>query len=197
MKLSSTPATGGTWPAPTPRSPAATAAAAGAAAALGRRAATTADTDGPPAAATGGAAPAIPPRPPADPFGLDRLSTTGLAQRQGPATAPGAGRPGEGRVSAEDAATDAAVDALFSAIDTDGDGTLSADEVQGLHEALAHAGGDPALPPPGPPRAPADDAATAQFSAALQDLAQQYAQVMADAGASGTVTIGLSVSLDA
>ena len=47
------------------------------------------------------------------------------------------------------------------------------------------------------PISPAGDAVTAQFSAALQDLAQQYAQVMADAGASGTVTLGLSVNLDA
>jgi hypothetical protein len=169
------------------------AATAGAAATIGRRTATTADAADPPPRTASSPAAASPPRPPADPFGLDRQSTTGLAQRQGPAAPPAAASLDQGRVSAEDAATEAAVDALFSAIDTDGDGTLSADEVRGLDEALAQATGDRGPPPP-PPSA---DTANAQWSAALQDLARQYAQVMADTGASGTVTVGLSVSLDA
>lgn len=192
MNVSSPPSASGTRPTPTPRSPVAMAATAGAAATIGRRTATTADAADPPPRTTSSPAAASPPRPPADPFGLDRQGTTGLAQRQGPAATPIAARPDAGRVSAHDAATEAAVDALFSAIDTDGDGTLSADEVRGLDQALAQATGEGGPPPP-----PAADGANAQLSAALQDLAQQYAQVMAGTGASGTLTLGVSVSLDA
>ena len=144
-------------------------------------------------------------------------STVDLARRGPPPGPPPGGDPiasldsdDDGSVSADEFGLDGAteeVQNLFSAIDADGSGALSTDEIDGFREAFMaaeQAGGSSRMgPPPGPPPQDmgaadrsSDDttlistrAGEPDVSAFLQQLAARYAELM---GSSDTSTSHLN-----
>lgn len=154
-------------------------------------------------------------------FDLSSMSTAAFAGPRGRSSEPppdpiaSLDTDGSGSVSAEEFGLDGAsedVEALFKAIDADGDGELSTSETDSFREQFMEKTGGaerPHGPPPGPPpgrsgSASSDgDSASSEASAGtsstddarlrsfLQQLAEMYAQV---AGTAGQDTTALAAS---
>jgi EF-hand domain pair len=151
-----------------------------------------------PATQTTGAPPGPPPPPSG--FDMSSMGTMQFAAMSGRPSDPIASLDSDddGSVSADEFGLDAAseeVQALFKAIDSDGSGALSSDEIDSFREEMTSqdhkkAGGQPPDGPPPPPPEGGQGGGSMDVSAFLEQLAQRYASMQTS---SETTTTGSTV----
>ena len=133
------------------------------------------------------------PGPPPPPSGFD-LSSMGTMQFAAMGQAPqdpiaSLDSDDDGSVSADEFGLDGASDdvkALFEAIDSDGSGALLSDEIDSFREQMTSSAEAAGGHPDGPPPGGGQGGGSMDVSAFLQELAGRYAAMQADGGTGST-----------
>ena len=145
---------------------------------------------------------ATPPGPPPPPpgFDLSAISTSQFATMGQPPDDPIASLDSDddGSVSADEFGLDSANDAvkaLFSAIDSDGSGALSMDEIDSFREQMTRGDASSGTRPPPPPSSGAGQGG--DVASFLQALAERYAQMQGSGSTTVDSTTAATSTIDA